>query len=178
MKHGYHRNEVVLRDEEHTVREIAKECPPSAFLDLRKLERILEQSRENGIDLRLKAEAEASTLALVPKRRLKNLELGLERDVEPPHLTSSAETGQKLFADLRPRAGGYLAATVCGEAFGYDLAMPVRHRYLLRMLREMIPERLNVFELLVRRELVETRRRKGRVRHVPSIADWRAGRSR
>ena len=46
-----------------------------------------------------------------------------------------------------------------GEAFGDDLAMPVRYRNVLRMLGEVIPERLNVFELLVRREILEARRR-------------------
>jgi hypothetical protein len=39
----------------------------------------------------------------------------------------------------------------------------------------MIPKRLNVFELLVRRELVKARRRKGRRRHVRSISPSRAG---
>jgi hypothetical protein len=38
----------------------------------------------------------------------------------------------------------------------------------------MIPERLNVFELLVRRELVKARRRNGRLRHVPSIPPSRS----
>ena len=39
------------------------------------------------------------------------------------------------------------------EAFGNDLAMPVRYGYILRMLGEVIPERLNVIELLVWREI-------------------------
>ena len=59
--------------------------PSSAFINFRKLERILEESRENGTDLSLKPEAEASALALVSKRCLENLELGLGRDVEPVH---------------------------------------------------------------------------------------------
>jgi hypothetical protein len=33
----------------------------------------------------------------------------------------------------------------------------------------MIPERLNIFELLVRREIVEARGRKDGLRHDPSI---------
>ena len=43
----------------------------------------------------LKAEAEASTLALVPKRRLEDLELGLGRDVEPPHSSEWFEGGSE-----------------------------------------------------------------------------------
>jgi hypothetical protein len=162
MRSPFHR-------EEHPVRKLANECPPSAFFDLRKLERILEDSRKDAIDLRFEAEAEVSALALVSKRRLENLELGLRRDIEPPHLPSGTEAGQELFADLRPRAGGDLAAAMRGEPLGNNLAVPVRHRDLLRMLREMVPQRLNVFELLIRRELVKARRRKRRLRHASSI---------
>jgi hypothetical protein len=50
-------------------------------------------------------------------------ELGLRRDVEPQHLASGAEAGQKLFANLRPGAGRRLAATVRGNSLGDDLAM-------------------------------------------------------
>ena len=59
--------------EEHAVREIANERSPSAFFNSRKLKRILQESREVLIDLRLKAETEVSTLALVSKRRLEDL---------------------------------------------------------------------------------------------------------
>ena len=170
VQDGEHRNQVGFRREEHTVRKITHQGPPNVLLDDWNLKRILQESGENGVDLRLKAEAKTLTLALVSKRRLENLELGLSRNVEPPHLPNSAEASQQLLADLRPGAGGHLAAPVCPKALGNDLAMPVRDRDVLWMLGEMVPERLNVFELLVRRELVETRRRKRRLRHVPSIS--------
>jgi hypothetical protein len=169
MKHGKHGNKVVFNGKEDAVRKITNQSAPGALVNLRKLERILEDSRKDGIDLRFEAEAEVSTLSLVSKRRFENLELGLGRNIELPHLACSAEAGQKLFANLRPRAGGHFAAPVRSEALGHNLAMPLGHRYLLRMLGEMIPKRLNVFELLVRRELVETRRRKRRLRHIRSI---------
>lgn len=85
MKHGEHRNQVVFHREEHTVRKIAHECSPSAVLDLRKLERILENSRKDGIDLRFEAEAEVSTFSLESKGRFENLKLGLGRNIEPSH---------------------------------------------------------------------------------------------
>ncbi len=47
---------VDLNGKEHAVRKIADECPPGAFLDLRKLERILEDSRKSRIDLSLEME--------------------------------------------------------------------------------------------------------------------------
>src|SRR5262245_35604580 len=97
-------------------------------------------------------------------------ELGLGREVEPPHSANGAEARQQLPADLRPGARGHLPAPVRSETFGNDLAMPVRDRHVLWALSEMVPERLNVFELLVRRELVEARGRKRRLRHDASIS--------
>ena len=93
---------------------------------------------------------------------------------------SGAEASEELFADFRPRAGRHVAATVCSEALGNDLAMPVGDRYFLLMLIEAIPERLNVFELLVGRELVKAGRRKGRLCHLASIlpsVQFRRGRA-
>jgi hypothetical protein len=48
------------------------------------------------------------------------------------------------------------------EPFCNDLAMPVRRRHFFRVHGEVIPEALNVIELLIRRELVKAGRRKGR----------------
>lgn len=56
------------------------------------------------------------------------------------------------------------------EAFGKNLAVPVWDGHILRMLSKMVPERLYVFELLVRREFVKAGRRNSRMRHVKSIA--------
>jgi hypothetical protein len=100
MKNGKDCDDVTFRREEHAVREIANERSPGAFFNSRKLKRILQESREDPIDLPLKAETEISTLALVSKRRLEDLELGLRRDVEAPHSPSSAEASQQLFADF------------------------------------------------------------------------------
>ena len=111
----------------------------------------------------------ANALPLVSKRGLENLELGLGRNFEPPHSASSAKAGQKFFADLRPRAGSDLATSMRCEVFSDDLAMPVRHWNILRMLGEVIPERLNVLELLIWREILEPRRRNGGLRHRSSI---------
>ena len=55
------------------------------------------------------------------------------------------------------------------KALRNDLAMPVGDGDFFRMLDETVPERLNVFELLVRRELIEAGRRKRWLRHIESI---------
>ena len=169
VQHREHCNQIRLGREEHPVWKITHQAAPNLLLDDGKLKRIRQDSGEDRIDLCLKAEAEALTLALVSKCRLEDLELGLGRDVEPPHLANGAESGQQLLADLRPRARGHLAASICRKTLGNHLAMPVRDWDIFGMLGEMVPKRLNVFELLVRRELVEARRRKRRLRHDSSI---------
>ncbi len=150
MKDGKHRGEFFAHGEELTVREIANERPPSTLLDLWKLQGILDESCENRLDFSFESKAKAGALALISKRCFEHLKLGLERDVEPPHSASGAQTGEKLFADLWPGARARLATTVCGEAFGNDLPVPVWHGHLLGVLREMSPQRLNVFEFLIR----------------------------
>ena len=169
VKYGEHRNEIGFQCEIHGVRKNTNDRSANAFLNDRKLERIIDESGEDGIDLRFEADTEANALALVSKGGLENFELGFGRNIEPPHSASSAEAGQKFVADFRPRAGRDLATSMRGEAFGDDLAMPVRYRHVLRMLGEVIPERLNVFELLVWREILEAGRRNRGLRHMSSI---------
>jgi hypothetical protein len=82
---------------------------------------------------------------------------------EADHSTRRAKADQELVANFRPGAGRHPAPTVSSEAFGNDLAMPVGNRYSLRI----------VVLLFVRRELIEPRRRKGRLRHVQSITSCR-----
>ena len=103
-----------------------------------------------------KAEAEVSALTLVSKRRLEDVELGLRRDIEPPHLASGTQAGEKLFANLRPRAGCDLPASMRRETLGTlvlrDSAEPQqtspaarnvarRHSRFGRKLREQAEER-------------------------------------
>jgi len=85
MKHSEHGHEVIFNGKEHTIRKITDESPPGTLVDLRKLEWILEESRKDRIYLRFEAEAEVNTLPFVPERRFENLELGLGRNIEPPH---------------------------------------------------------------------------------------------
>jgi hypothetical protein len=131
---------------------------------------MLQESGEDRSHLRLEPKAEALPLAFVSKRGLEDLELGLRRHVESPHSANGAKVGQQLLAYLGPGTRCHPAAPVCSQALGYDLAMPIRNGDLFRMLGEMVPERLDVFELLVWRQLVETRRGKRGLCHDSSIA--------
>jgi hypothetical protein len=169
VKYGEHHNEIGFHCEIHGVRKNANDRSANAFLDYWKLERIIDESGEDGIDLRFEAYAKANALAFVSKRGLEDLELGLGRNIEAPHSADSAKAGEKFFADLRPRAGSNLATSMRREAIRNDVSVPIRNRDLLRMLGEVIPERLNVLELLLWREILEAGRRNGGLRHMSSI---------
>lgn len=104
---------------------------------------------KDAADLRLEAETQVRALSLVPKRRFEDLELGFARQLEAPHLPTGVEAGEELFANLRPGAGAHVPAAVCGETLGNDLAMPVGCRHVVRVLSQVVPQRLNVRELLV-----------------------------
>jgi hypothetical protein len=174
VQDGEHRDQVPCCREEHPVRKIANQGAPGVLLNDGKLKRTLHEPDEDGIDLRLEPEAQARTLALVSKRRLEDLELGFRGDVEPPHLANGAEAHEQLLTDLGPGACGQFPAPVCREALGNDLALPVGDGDVVRMLGNVIPERLDVLDLLVRRELIEAGRRKCRLGHAASIPASRA----
>jgi hypothetical protein len=169
VKYREHGDEIGFQGEVHGVRKDANNRSANAFVNYRKLERIVDESGEDGINLRFEADTEANPLALVSKRGLENLELGLGRDIEPPHSACGAEPGKEFVADFRPRARRGFATAMRSEALRNDLSMPVRDWHLLRVLGEVIPERLNVLELLIWRELLEAGGRNGGLRHISSI---------
>jgi hypothetical protein len=139
MQYGEHGDEIRCHRDEYAIRKIAHESSPDTFLYRWKLKGIVQESCEHRIDLRLKAKAETSALAFVPKCCLENLELRFRRDVEPPHLAGSAESGEQFVADFRPRTGSHFAASMRSKTIGDDLAMPIRNWHFLRTLSEMVP---------------------------------------
>lgn len=99
--------------------------------------------------------AEIRTLTFVTKRRLEDLDLGLDRSIGPPHQRAVRSRTRRSSRVSRLGAGGRLAAAECGKPFADELVMPVGDGHLLKMRGQMIPECLNVFELLVGRKLVK-----------------------
>lgn len=58
MQHREYGDDVRFRQEEDAVRKIVQQCAPGAFLNGGKLKRILDESGEHPVDLRLEAEPE------------------------------------------------------------------------------------------------------------------------
>jgi len=52
-----------------------------------------------------------------------------------------------------------------------DLSMPILDRNEVRMIREMIPRRVDIFDVVVGREFVDTCRRNCWLRHGGSFVD-------
>jgi hypothetical protein len=77
VKYREHHNEIGFQCEVHGVRKNANDCSANAFLNDWKLERIVDEPGEDGTDLRFEADTQADALALVSKRSLENLNLGL-----------------------------------------------------------------------------------------------------
>src|SRR2546425_4229446 len=92
------RNQIRCGCEEHPVGKIANQRASGVLLDERKLERILQEAREDRINLRLKAEAEALTLTLVSKRRLE--------DRSAISANSALNPSRQPFAYSAPSPGG------------------------------------------------------------------------
>jgi hypothetical protein len=161
VKHGEHGDELVFNGKEHAVRKLADERPPNALVDFRKLDSQTRYSTEFRSGSR-------------GQRALARIEAPLQKSrARPPpkHRAGASprgsQAGEEFFADLGPGAARNLAASNRGEAFADDLPVPVGHRDFLGAFSEMIPQRLNVFELLIGRELVKARRREHRLRHAP-----------
>ena len=62
----------------YTATEKLDDRSPNAFLNDRKLERIVDEPSEDGINLRFEADTQADALALVSECGLENLELGFD----------------------------------------------------------------------------------------------------
>ena len=74
--------------------------------------------------------------------------------------TQENDTGEhqrdELFSDRRPRAGRDLQAPMRREPFDDDLTVPLWNRNLLGVFGKVVPQRLDVFELFVGRERIES----------------------
>jgi hypothetical protein len=85
-------------------------------------------------------------------------------------LATTLQLVQNLGTNLIPRSSRGGTGPVCLQAFFEHLSMPIRYGNVLRMSGDSVPKRLDVLELLVRREIVESRGRDGESsRHDPNL---------
>ncbi|WP_433937896.1 hypothetical protein AB3662_45065 [Sorangium cellulosum] len=85
MEHRYHEHQGFFEEEKDAIRKDSNQCPTNAGLDLRKLERILHDTADRDIHLRLESESEIASLPLVAKRSIKDFDLCFLADFKPSH---------------------------------------------------------------------------------------------
>ncbi|AUX20033.1 uncharacterized protein SOCEGT47_004960 [Sorangium cellulosum] len=85
MKHRYHEHQGLFEHEKDSIRKDSNQRATNAGLDLRKLERILYDTADRGIQLRLESESEIASLPLVPKRGVEDFDLRFLADLKPSH---------------------------------------------------------------------------------------------
>jgi hypothetical protein len=73
-------------------------------------------------------------------------------------LAAALQLVQDLLTDLTPRPTLGGVGPICSEAFFENFPVPIGYRNLFRTSCDPVPERLDILELLVRREVVEFRR--------------------
>jgi hypothetical protein len=99
---------------------------------------------------------------LVPPRGILEIGLGEWPNDEPAghsRLAAAAELLAKAFLDDVPVVAGVRIDVELLQALGDDLAVPVGNKDRLRRGRDSAPQRLQVVDFLVDRQVIETRRR-------------------
>jgi hypothetical protein len=128
-----------------------------------KLEWSLADARERSVDIAEEPLGEPGSLVLVPPPGI--LEIGLSEwpnDEPAAHSISVAavELLAEPFLNNIPAVAGTGIGFEIFDALVEDFAVPIRNRNRLRCRRDPVPQRLQVVDLLVDRQLVETGRRK------------------
>ncbi len=130
------------------------------------LQRCLFDPGEGGPEFLKKLTAEPIPLAFVPQHRLERIEFCLGTDLQASHLPTIAKTALEPFDDFLPWPGFLGCSTMRRKPFLEDGLLPFVKRYLIHTRGDVIPERLNVVDLLIDGQVVESwRRQRQRMRH-------------
>jgi hypothetical protein len=139
---------------------------PKRLRDGGELQRCFFDPGEGDAEFLKKLAAEPIALAFVPQHRLKRVEFCLGADLQASHLPTVAKTALEPFDDLPPWPRFLGCSTVCRKPFLENGLLPFVKRYLIHTRGDVIPEGLNVIDLLIDGEIVESwRRQRQGMRH-------------
>jgi len=164
MQHREHDNRLIRCPKVNGVGEGVQQRSANFARHGGKLEWSLADARERSVDIAEEPLGEPGSLVLVPPRGI--LEIGLSEwpnDEPAAHSISVAavELLAEPFLNNIPAVAGTGIGFEIFEALVKDFAVPIRNRNRLRCGRDAVPQRLQVVDLLVDRQLVETGRREG-----------------
>ncbi len=157
----HYRGNVVLQREEHAKRKPVQDGSSSFSEDDGELKRRFFDSPKGGARGLEELRAETGPLGLVPERRLEGVGLRLRANPELAHLARLSQPHLETFENFLPRTSLVGSGTMCREARFQELALPVRERHLLDARRDVVPQRLDVVDLLIDGQLIETGGRHG-----------------
>ena len=126
------------------------------------LERPFAYARECLIDIAEEPLVKPGALVLVPTRGILEIGLGERPNGEPAGhscLAVVVELLPEAFLDDVPVVAGVRIDVELPYALVDDLAVPARNRDRLRRCRDSVPQRLQVVDFLVDRQVIEARRR-------------------
>lgn len=159
MRDGHDRCQFTFDGEEHAERKSVDDCAPKRRRDDRKLQRSLLDPAQRGAKCLEKLVTEPVALALVPEHRFERVQFCFGTNLQTSHLPSVAQTLLEPFDDLWPGPGYMRRSTVRLEPFLENGLLPFVQRYLIHAGGDVIPQRLDVIDLVLDRKIVESWRR-------------------
>jgi hypothetical protein len=152
------RRDLVVQGEEDSKRKAMEDCPPDVAEDSGELARRLLDALKRRTGSLEELHTQTRPLALIPNRRLEGIHLRLRANPQPGHLARSQPPLETL-ENLLPWKSFVWSCAVGGQPLLQEFPLPVGKRHLIDASGDVIPERLDVCDLLIDRELVKARRR-------------------
>jgi hypothetical protein len=131
---------------------------PKLQEDNRKTQRSFLDPSERSAEFNEEFRPEAIPLAVVPRRCLEGIDLGLRANLESKHLPTGKAMLYSL-DDLVPRPSLLRGSLMCCEALFQKGLLPLLKGYLVDIRRDVIPKRLHIVDLVFDRKRVKPRGR-------------------
>ena len=161
MCDGHDRRLFGFRCEEHPERKSVNNRAPKRARDHGKLERSFFDSDKRDAKCLKKLGTEPVALAFVPQHCFKRVEFCFRPDLQTSHLPSVVKTVLEPFDDLLPRPGLLRCSTMRCKPFLENGLLPFVTWYLIHAGGDVIPERLDIVDLIFNGKIVESWRRQG-----------------
>jgi hypothetical protein len=167
VHNGEYRQRIVVDREKHAEREAMKHSAPNIAENERELPRSILDPAENRAKLVGKFKPETVPFTLVPRSSVEGIEFSLWANVESRHLRIAAQAMLKSVHDVPPRLDIARRPPMSGKPFLQHCFLPLMKRHAVNASGNVVPQRLHIVDLIFDRELVESRRQRQRMSHIP-----------
>ena len=153
------RSRVPFGDEKYPKRKPVNYGAADLATDERELKGRLLNANECRAQFGEEFSTKAVLFAVIPRPRLFGVEFRLGPNVEPDHLANGAKVSLHPLDNLSPRPGVAGRLAMRRKPFPQQGCLPFLQWHLVDTGRYGVPQRLNVVDLVLNREAVESRRR-------------------